>query len=794
MICKNCNKEVPEDYMFCPYCGKRVDGNKNCPKCGALIPEDFAFCPKCGANTNAEPVAKKQVEQARPRVAADRPRVAARPVAAPASRTAAQKPRVAAERPRTAAAKPVTAAERPRVAADRPRPVTNAEPQRKVVKRVVNGRPQPVVREEAVTERPPVRRVVNRAPEPPKPKKVKAKRAPINWNSVKESMNTGLINRIVLLTVAVIFFICSFFSVVTFNMTDVFKESLGSESEKIRLDGDIKVDYSAIDLINYAFFVMGTDYDSAIDYVENYEMEDSYDEILEDEDNFKVSTVTGTVTITSKGCKALSDFASDMDVIKLSYASFVIEAGEGIDLSGATSSMVTAGFLSLANIICATVVLILAAINMFMRKGKSGVVLVAVMFAMAVGLGAILAGITVDVGFGEGGVAGMGGALAAIVAFAVIYFAYRLVVRILTEKNESVKSLVANAVALVAGIVVVCCATVPAVNATYTYVPADEDARNVKYEFSYSQFETFDQYFFDMGEDLYKDSEELKAEFDTIGNYYSDVKDRADGEALLKTGYGLTSLLNTKFISEEYGSVRTLLKLQPILSVIAVYCAALAISFALAGLCGGKNVKAIKGIAFIVILIAAAYGMFSTILLNTALSMSELLPKVDAAVGTAPIVQLIFAVVGIVGVCVALVFKNKQLGKKEVYDPLAEYDDEDADFTEEENSAYGGYVYDSYGNEDADFTEEENSADGGYVYDSYGNEDVFAEEETVKDDFVEDDAFVQEEPVANDAAPEETTDVSVADDEIEEISEVAEDKEVSSDSEDEDTDKSDKDI
>lgn len=762
MICKNCNKEVPEDYMFCPYCGKRVDGNKNCPKCGALIPEDFAFCPKCGANTNAEPVAKQPVEQARPRVAADRPRVAARPVAAPASRAAAQKTRVEAERPRVETSKPVTTADRPRVAAERPRPAVNAQPQRKVVKRVVNGRPQPVVREEAVTERPPVRRVVNRAPEPPKPKKVKAKRAPINWNSVKESMNTGLINRIVLLTVAVIFFICSFFSVVTFNMTDVFKDYVGSESEKIRLDGDIKVDYSATDLIGFAFFVMGTDYDSAAEYLEDFEMEESYDEILEDEDNIKVST-KGTVTITSKGCKAISDLASDINLIKVSYASLVINAGDGVDLSGAVASMVTAGFLSLANIICATAVLILAAINMFMRKGKSGGVLVAVMFAMAIGLGAVLAGVTVDVGFGEGGVAGMGGALAAIVAFAVIYFAYRLAVRILTEKNESVKSLVANAVALVAGIVVVCCATAPAVNATYTYVPEDEDARNVKYEFSYSQFETFDQYFFDMGEDLYKDSEDLKAEFDAIGSSYSDVKDRADGEALLKTGYGLTSLLNTKFISEEYGSVRTLLKLQPILSVIAVYCAALAISFALAGLCGGKNVKAIKGIAFILIIIAVAYGMFSTILLNTALGMSELLPKVEAAVGIAPIVQLIFAAVGIVGVCVALVFKNRQLGKKEVYDPLAEYDDEDADFTEEENSAYGGYVYDGY-----------------------GNEDVFAEEETVKDDFVEDDAFVQEEPVANDAAPEETADVSVADDEIEEISEVAEDKEVKSDSEDED--------
>lgn len=732
MICKNCNKEVPADYTFCPYCGKRVDGNKNCPKCGALIPEDFAFCPKCGADANAKSVVK-------PAATAERPRVAAKPVARPTARVSTQKPRVDAERPR-----PV---------AERPRTSVDAQPQRKVVKRVVNGRPQPFVREEAVTQRPPVRREINRAPEPPKPKKVKAKKASRNWNSVKESMNTGLINRIVLLTVAVIFFMCSFFSVVTFNMTDIFKEYVGDDSETIRLDGDIKVDYSAIDLINYAFFVVGTDYDSAIDYVENYEMEDSYDEILEDEDNFKVSPLTGTITITSKGCKALSDLASDMDLIKLSYSSLVINAGEDFDLSGAVASMVTAGFLSLANIICATVVLILATINMFARKGKSGVVLVAVMFAMAIGLNAILAGITVDVGFGEGGVASMGGALAAIVSFAVIYFAYRLVVRILTDKNESVKSLVANAVALVAGIVVVCCASAPAVNATYTYVPEDEDARNVKYEFSYSQFETFDQYFLDFGEDLYKDSEDLKAEFDAIGSSYSDVKDRADGEILLKNSYGLVSLLNTKFISGEYGPVKALLKLQPILSVIAVYCAALAISFALAGLCGGKNVKVIKGIAFIVILIAAIYGMFSTILFDTAIGMSELLPKVDLAVGSAPIVQLIFAVIGIVGVCVALVFKNKQLGKKVVYDPLAEYDNED-------------------------FTEEESGADRGYAYDGYGNEDVYAEEETAGDDFVEEDEFVQEEPVENKAEAE-----TIADDEIEEISEVAEDKVISEDSE-----------
>ena len=617
--------------------------------------------------------------------------------------------------------------------ADRQRPVVNAQPQKKVVRRVVNGEPQPVVREEAVAQRPPVRKVV--------------KRAPINWGAVKESLNTGLVSRIVFLTVAVIFFLCSFFSVVTFDMTDNFKEYIGEE--KIRVDGKITVDYSATDLIDFAFFVMGTDYDSALDFIEDSEIEDSYDEILEDEDFYKVSIVTGTVTITSKGCQAISKLASDTDLIKYSYANIVAGMDEDINPSGLVSSLVTAGFLSLANIICATVVLVLAALNMFSRKGKSGIVLVAVMFAMAIGLWAVLCGVTVDVGFGDGDIVNMGGALASIVAFSVIYFAYRLGVRILTEKNESVKSLVANAVALVAGIVVICCATSPAINATYTYEPEEEDARNVKFKFSYSQFETFDHYFYDVGEDLYQDSETVKDNFDMIGNYYSDAKDRADGEVLLKNSYGLVTLLNTKFISEEYGIVKALLKLQPILSVVAVYCAALAISFALAGLCGGKNVKAIKGIAFIVIIIAAAYGMFSTILFNTALGMSELLPKISLAVGSGPILQLIFAIIGVVGVCVAMMFKNKQLGKKEVYDPLAEYDDEDGAFADDENR--------------------ENC----YVYDD-GNQDVYFEEVTEKDELADDDVFVQEEIADGEPASEEA-----AEEPVEENQETVSDKEAS---------------
>lgn len=48
MKCPNCNKEISEDYKFCPYCATAIDVHK-CPRCGSTnFPEDSKFCPECG--------------------------------------------------------------------------------------------------------------------------------------------------------------------------------------------------------------------------------------------------------------------------------------------------------------------------------------------------------------------------------------------------------------------------------------------------------------------------------------------------------------------------------------------------------------------------------------------------------------------------------------------------------------------------------------------------------------------------------------------------------------------------
>lgn len=47
-ICKYCNTENNEEFIFCSTCGKRIDGNKICPHCKQTIKENAKFCGFCG--------------------------------------------------------------------------------------------------------------------------------------------------------------------------------------------------------------------------------------------------------------------------------------------------------------------------------------------------------------------------------------------------------------------------------------------------------------------------------------------------------------------------------------------------------------------------------------------------------------------------------------------------------------------------------------------------------------------------------------------------------------------------
>ena len=55
MYCQKCNKQIPDDSEFCPYCGEEIlpiiESNK-CIRCTKEIPEDSDYCPFCGTKQN----------------------------------------------------------------------------------------------------------------------------------------------------------------------------------------------------------------------------------------------------------------------------------------------------------------------------------------------------------------------------------------------------------------------------------------------------------------------------------------------------------------------------------------------------------------------------------------------------------------------------------------------------------------------------------------------------------------------------------------------------------------------
>lgn len=59
MNCKYCGAALEKDAVYCPQCGKRIDGKKQCGHCGKDIDENSVFCTYCGARTDGKKSCKK---------------------------------------------------------------------------------------------------------------------------------------------------------------------------------------------------------------------------------------------------------------------------------------------------------------------------------------------------------------------------------------------------------------------------------------------------------------------------------------------------------------------------------------------------------------------------------------------------------------------------------------------------------------------------------------------------------------------------------------------------------------
>lgn len=53
--CPTCHYQLPDDtLLFCPKCGRRMDGKKLCANCNALIDASVKLCPNCGKNADVK--------------------------------------------------------------------------------------------------------------------------------------------------------------------------------------------------------------------------------------------------------------------------------------------------------------------------------------------------------------------------------------------------------------------------------------------------------------------------------------------------------------------------------------------------------------------------------------------------------------------------------------------------------------------------------------------------------------------------------------------------------------------
>lgn len=58
--CGNCNGNVEESFVSCPWCGEKLEKViKKCPECSANIQKGWKFCPECQAEIK-KPETKKE--------------------------------------------------------------------------------------------------------------------------------------------------------------------------------------------------------------------------------------------------------------------------------------------------------------------------------------------------------------------------------------------------------------------------------------------------------------------------------------------------------------------------------------------------------------------------------------------------------------------------------------------------------------------------------------------------------------------------------------------------------------
>ena len=620
MNCKKCAKEVPEGSVFCPFCGERADGNKPCPACGALMGEEYVFCPKCGARADGKPVCPVCGT-----VAEKDARFCLKCGCALQSRGG--KVRAVSSAPFSRVASPVYPV--------RPDPVRTAP------------------RSPAAGILPPPDYALPsvRPPRPRKPKDPDRKVRFAKWYALGE--------RIVFALLTGIFFLCSFFGVVRMDAT----EMMDMVSGNLTIEGKVYAEVDAIDLIDVAFYSMGSRKTSEYEkYLNKVAPKLGLDlqKALAKSGSVELDQTSGTV-ITGSGCRRVNAVFAKYNILKIGYATTAAEdePSEFGMLYVPQSMMLQiqiAGFGALALIILSFVAFALAIARIFIPRDFASFGLIAGVFGLTVGISAMFIGSSIE---GVGAV-GMGAAYISVIVFSCLFFVYRTA-RVLITANPGlgIRDYVVRGGVVAAGILLICSF---AMGSAYRLVGTYEGAQTeVTCEFTadYGVMEGFDVYYpvFDTVNGTLSRplTGEIKTSFDRFAlengqSMFADLR--------FKGLMGIPTVINSKEYYEQCGALRALYMIQPFMALLSVSAAIWLMLEGLRAFTKPGYRKKNAVIAASVFLFASVYSLAMPLALSSSIAMYDALPVLSVEVGAASIVQVVFGVLAVVGAAVASVVLN----------------------------------------------------------------------------------------------------------------------------------------
>lgn len=470
------------------------------------------------------------------------------------------------------------------------------------------------------------------------------------------------IEKIAFTVIMAVILVCSFFGTVSMDMTD----TVESVSSGVKVDGEIKAQISAVEIIGFSFFAIGVDKDSAQDYLDNID-ESMQEKILEVVSDPKYIQTNGlSVILTKEGCREVSNIVSSTDMLKTTYATAIVADEE----SAARSMLVwkIAGFLLLAFILFCATLFVISLISIFNKKQLPIIALTVAVVAFAAIIAVMLASSSIDMVMMQ-----VGAAYVAIFVFAAILLAYYMVAGFVFEKKTDWRGIASGAVSLASGIILVSMFFVPSIQVKLPYESEKGDKTVFKYEFS--QFEGFEEFYFPVNEESRMESSEINQMFETDAERFTSdsyINSKQFANAYFKETIGLNTMITSKYISREYPFLQAMGMVQPWLSLLALVFASALMSCGIAQLCGLKPSKKFMYIAMVFVLLCAAYSIVTPVVLKFTFASSNALPNMVVSLGASAIVQVVFALISVVGLALTKLIRTQSEKDDDVY-PEEEY-------------------------------------------------------------------------------------------------------------------------